>query len=158
MKRKIGTTFKLALAIVLTPFLLAALYLLAAVIGAIIPASMDAQSIDENGENVTIYLTGTLLHTDIAIPVTPYTRKWFSYLAEVDDNGSSDGGRAGINIDGHGSSADNRFLMREQGSVLDFFVQVLLRIVLLVGVMVASFHQRLIYTFIIITSRRFIRD
>ncbi len=43
---------------------------------------------------------------------------WFSFLAQVDN-----GGRAGINIDGHGGFSDNRFLLRDQGSTLDFFVQ-----------------------------------
>lgn len=42
---------------------------------------------------------------------------WFSFLAQVDDSG----GRAGFNIDGHGNVFDNRFLLREQGSTLDFF-------------------------------------
>ena len=48
---------------------------------------------------------------------------WFSFLAQVDDNESSSGGRAGINIDGHTGFSDNRFLLREQGNSLDFFVQ-----------------------------------
>ena len=48
---------------------------------------------------------------------------WFSFLAQVDDNGASPGGRAGINIDGHSDFSDNRFLLREQGGSLDFFVQ-----------------------------------
>ena len=42
---------------------------------------------------------------------------WFSFLAQVDA-----GGRAGINIDGHGNIFDNRFLLRDQGATLDFFV------------------------------------
>ena len=44
---------------------------------------------------------------------------WFSFLAKVDENG----GRAGINIDGHGGFSDNRLLLCDQGTVLDFFVQ-----------------------------------
>lgn len=73
---------KTVLILCLAPIALLCGYLFLALIGGIIPASLGTES--REGETIDLYLTGTLLHTDIAIPVTPDTKAYFSFLAETE--------------------------------------------------------------------------
>ncbi len=68
------------------PFFIVGLYLLAAVVGALIPAqNNNAFNVAGDAENtVEIYLLSTLLHVDIAIPVTPEVRQKFAFLQHDD--------------------------------------------------------------------------
>jgi len=76
--------FQVIATVIGLPFGLVALYLLLALLGGLIPASFNtsATASIENGDDdkVTIYLTGTLLHTDIAVPVNAETRERFAFL------------------------------------------------------------------------------
>ncbi len=69
--------------LIAAPVLTVAAYLFAALIGGLIPASVPTVQADEGAEPVTIYLTGTLLHTDIAIPATADVRERYSFLGET---------------------------------------------------------------------------
>jgi len=71
---------KFSICLVAAPVLLVMAYLIVAVIGGLIPASLStAQAVDES-KPVTIYLTGTLLHTDIAVPATRKLREQYGFL------------------------------------------------------------------------------
>ena len=73
---------RIALGVVFAPFLLVAIYLLAALAGAFIPAPFKPSTIaiDSNSPTADVYLLTTLLHVDIAIPATPAIKKKFDFL------------------------------------------------------------------------------
>ena len=73
---------RVALAAFLAPFFIIGLYLLAALVGALIPAqiSIAFDSASSETHKVDIYLLSTLLHVDIAIPLTPEVRQKFKFL------------------------------------------------------------------------------
>lgn len=73
--------FRLVLLLV-SPLLLIVVYLIAALIGALIPASLN--TIEDEGSKLErpIYLIANLLHTDIAIPLNSLSLEEFSFLRE----------------------------------------------------------------------------
>ena len=73
---------RFALIAFFAPFFIVGLYLLAALVGALIPAQNSSafDSVGNTEKTVEIYLLSTLLHVDIAIPITPKVRQKFTFL------------------------------------------------------------------------------
>ena len=73
---------RFAIAAFSAPFFIVGLYLLAAVVGAFIPAQNNRafDGVGNTEKTVEIYLLSTLLHVDIAIPITPEVRLKFAFL------------------------------------------------------------------------------
>ena len=77
MRRLLGRLV-LALALLALP---AGLYLAAAAVGALLPAA--SQSGRAPGKGDRIYLLTTLLHADIAVPLTPDMRRRYDFLSQA---------------------------------------------------------------------------
>jgi len=69
--------------IALSPVLVVLLYLLAALIGGLIPVSFNSIDQEAKALEKPIYLLSNLLHTDIAIPVNSLTLTEFAFLREA---------------------------------------------------------------------------
>ena len=65
------------------PFFIVLLYLLAALIGGLIPTSIKAISSTSQPLDKPVYLTANALHADIAIPVNNLTKKQFLFLQDA---------------------------------------------------------------------------
>ncbi len=70
-------------ALIVAPFFIVFLYLLAALIGGLIPSSV--KSVNETSRQLEkpVYLTANALHADIAIPINSLSLQQFSFLREV---------------------------------------------------------------------------
>jgi len=64
------------------PFFIVIIYLLAALLGGLIPSPSN-QKINNAVLSKTVYLTSNALHADIAIPVDAFTKEQFSFLIEA---------------------------------------------------------------------------
>ncbi len=67
-------------AVVLAPVVIVVLFLLAAVVGAIIPGSHAQEDATTGPDHPPVYLVYNFLHTDIAIPLTDSVRERFAFL------------------------------------------------------------------------------
>jgi len=69
--------------LIISPVLVVALYLVAALVGSLIPASFNSIDEAEGRFEKPVYLLANLLHTDIAIPVNSLTLTEFDFLREA---------------------------------------------------------------------------
>lgn len=69
--------------IVFSPVLLVGTYLLIALLGGLVPASLNNSSADGRMLNQPVYLVANMLHADIAIPVNSLSLQEFAFLREA---------------------------------------------------------------------------
>ncbi len=70
-------------ALIVAPFFIVFLYLLAALIGGLIPSSVKPVNETSRQLEKPVYLTANALHADIAIPINSLSLQQFSFLREV---------------------------------------------------------------------------
>ncbi|MCP4072474.1 MAG: TIGR02117 family protein [Hyphomicrobiales bacterium] len=73
-----------AITAIAVPFFITTVYLLSALVGGLIasPENISRTAIVEEKDKVDLYLLSTLLHVDIAIPVTDEVKRQFAFLEE----------------------------------------------------------------------------
>lgn len=71
--------------VISAPFLMVLLYLIAALIGGIVPGGFQKPLQNHSTQKkYSIYLLSNALHADMAIPLTPQTLKHFAFLGKTD--------------------------------------------------------------------------
>ncbi len=73
-----------AITVIAVPFFVITVYLFSALVGGLIasPDNISRAAIVEDNDKVDLYLLSTLLHVDIAIPVTSEVKRHFQFLEE----------------------------------------------------------------------------